>query len=132
MRPLGSKYYQHPPKQIVIRLVYFCIIMINAIPAAKGISERFVTREIVTGKRLNINHLKYPFGEYLEASMDADVTNYMKGRTHPCLSLGPSGNLQGSQIFFDLEIGKVLLRRTITRLPMPERVIKFINDWGNT
>ena len=65
MRPLGSKAYQHPPKKIVIRLVYFCIIMINAIPAAKGISERFVTREIVTGKRLNINHLKYPFGEYI-------------------------------------------------------------------
>ena len=131
MLPLGSKAYQHTHKQIVIRLVYFCIIMINAIPAAKGISERFVTREIVTGKRLNINHFKASFGEYIEASMDSDITNYMRGRTHPCISLGPSGNLQGYQIFFDLEIGKVLLRRTITRLTMPERVIKCINDWGN-
>ena len=57
--------------------------MINAIPAAKGISERFAPREIVTGKRLNLNHLKAPFGEYIEARLDSDVINVMKGRTHP-------------------------------------------------
>ena len=90
MRPLGSNSYQHLNKQIVICLVYFCITMINLIPVVKGISERFAPREIVTGKRLNHNQLKAPFGEYIEASMDADATNDMKGRTHPCLSLGPS------------------------------------------
>ena len=105
--------------------------MINAIPSAKGISERFAPHDIFSGKRLNINHLKSLFGEYIEASVDADVTNDMKGRTHPCISLGPRGNCQGSQIFFDLETGKVVLRQTITILPMPERVIKVIHDWGN-
>ena len=33
---------------------------------------------------------------------------------------------------FDLETGKVVLRRTITRFPMPERVIKIINYWGKS
>ena len=66
--------------------------MINLIPVVKGISERFAPREIVTGKRLNLNHLKAPFGEYMEARVDADVTNNMKGRTHQCTSLGPGGN----------------------------------------
>ena len=76
--------------------------MINAIPVAKGISERFAPREIVTGKRLKFKYLKAPFGEYIEANVDADVTDDMKGRTHPCISFGPSGNWQGSQICFDL------------------------------
>ena len=97
--------------------------MINAIPAAKSISERFAPREIVTGRRLNLNHLKDIFGENIEAIIYDYVTNNMKGRTHPCIYLGPSGNWQGSQMCFDLETGKLVLRRTITRLTMPERVM---------
>ena len=69
-------------------------MMTNAIPATKGIYEQFAPREIVTGKRLNLNHLKAPFGEYIEARVDADVTNETKGKTYPCISLGPSGNWQ--------------------------------------
>ena len=106
--------------------------MINVVPSAKGISEIFVPREIVTGKRLNINNLKYLFGKYTEVSMDDDVTNDAKRRTHPCISLGPIGNCQGLQICFDLYIGKVVLRLTITILSMSEHVIKAINDWGKS
>ena len=105
MRLLGSNAYQNLHKQIVIWLVYFCIMMINVIPTAKVISERFAPRDIVTDKRLNLKHLKAPFDEYIEASVDADITNDMKGRTHRCISLGPSGNWQVSQICFDLETG---------------------------
>ena len=53
----------------------------------------------------------------------------MKGRIHTCISLGPIGNLQSLLIFFYLEAGKVLLRRAITRLSIPDRVIKIINNW---
>ena len=119
-------------EQIVIRLVYFCIMMINVVPAAKGISDWFAPREIFIGRRLTINHLKSPFGEYIEVSVDADVTNGMKGITHPCISIGTSGNWQGSQVCFDLETGSVVSRRTIKRLPMPDCVIKVINDWGKS
>ena len=70
-------------------------MMFIAIPAAQVIYELFAPREIVAVKRLNINHLKAPFGEYIEVSVDAVVTNDMKGGTHPRISLGPSGNWQG-------------------------------------
>ena len=83
MRPLGSNPYQHLHKQIVIRLVYFCIMMINTVPEAKGIYERFAPCEIVTGRRLNLKNLKAHFFEYIEASIYADAMNDMKGRTHP-------------------------------------------------
>ena len=75
MRPLRSNAYQNLHKQIVICLVYSFIMTINAMPALKGISERLESREIVTGQRLNLNHFKDPFGEYIEASIYYDVTN---------------------------------------------------------
>ena len=132
MRPVGCNTYQYLHKQIVIRLVYFCIMMLNAVPSAKGISDRFTPREIVTGRRLNFKHLQAVFGEYIEASVDAEVMNDMNFRTHSCISLGPSGNWQGSQVCFDLETGKVVFRRTITRLPMPTVIIQVINNWGKS
>ena len=50
-------------------------------------------------------------------------------RTHGCISLGPSGNWQGSQVCFDLETGRIVLRRNIKVLPMPDSVIQVINNW---
>ena len=65
MIPIRSDAYQYLRKQIVIRLVYFCVMMINAVSAAKGISDRFAPREIVTGWRLNFKHIKAGFCDYL-------------------------------------------------------------------
>ena len=70
MKPIGSKVYQYLHKQIVIRLVYFCIMMLNSVPAVKGISDRFAPYEIITGWRLNLHHIKAGFGDYIEASTD--------------------------------------------------------------
>ena len=56
MRPIGSDAYQYLHKQIVIRLVYFCVMMINAVHATDGISDRFTPREIVTGRCLKIKN----------------------------------------------------------------------------
>ena len=92
MRPMGCNAYQYLHNQIVIRLVHFCIMMVNALPASKGISDRFAPREIVTGRRLNFKHLQAEFGEYIEARVDAEVKNDIKGRTHACISLGSIGN----------------------------------------
>ena len=44
------------------------------------------------------------------------------------MSFGPSGNLQGSQVCFDLETGRVVLRRVIKVLPMSDSVIQVINN----
>ena len=95
MKPVGSGAYMYLHKQIVIRLVNFCIMMISAVPAAKGISDRFAPREIVTERHLNLDHLKAPFSEYIEARVDANVSNDIKGRTRTCIFFAPSGNWQG-------------------------------------
>ena len=58
------------------------------------------------------------------------VTNDNTPRTHGCIALGPSGNLQGSLKCFDLETGKVVTRRIIKQIPWPERMLKIANAWG--
>jgi len=74
---------------------------------------------------------KVLFGAYVEASTDADITNDMKSRTHPCVSLGPSGNMQGSLKCFDIKTGKVVTHRTNKVIPMPDDIIiiKTVNGW---
>ena len=58
------------------------------------------------------------------------VTNGQDNRTHPCIALGASGNRQGSIKCFDLETGKVVVRRTFRTMAWPDRLIKKANAWG--
>ena len=130
MRHVDCNAYKYLNNQIVICLVYFCIMIENAVPAEKGFREIFALREIMTGRRLNFKHLQAAFREYIVASVDAEVTNDMNGRTQYFISIGPSENWQVSQVCFDLETGKVVFRRIITQWPMPTSIIQVINNWG--
>eukprot|EP00957_Ditylum_brightwellii_P106127 8095822-Ditylum_brightwellii.AAC.1 len=107
-------------------------MMLKSVPAAKRISDCFVPHEIVTGRLLNLKHIKAGFGDYIEASTDNTITNDMKFCTRGCVSLGPNRNWQESQVCFDLETGRVVLRRVIKVLPMPDSVIEVINNWGKS
>ena len=118
---------------IVVHCIYFVVMMINGVPAEGGISEKFSPREIVTGRKIDmVKDCRAQFGSYIEPSKDADITNTTDERTHACLALGPSGNLQGSVKCFDLLTGKVIIRRTIKVLPIPGRIVKLANAWGKT
>ena len=44
-------------------------------------------------------HCKAPSGAYVEASVDRDITNTNEARTHPSIVFGPTGNVQGSEMF---------------------------------
>ena len=70
------------------------------------------------------------FCAYVEASKDAVTTNTMDKRTHSCIALGPSGNLQGSVKCFDLLTGKLIIQRTVKTVPYPHRIIRLANSWG--
>ena len=72
----------------------------------------------------------FDVGAYVEASEDAMITNSNRDRTHPCIYLGPSGNLQGSHHCFDLNTGSVVVRRSAEQIPYPDRILKMANAWG--
>jgi hypothetical protein len=48
----------------------------------------------------------------------------------PWIFFGPPGNPQGTHTVFNIIMGVVKKTRTITTLPMPDRVINIIKDWG--
>ena len=117
--------YTALPMKMVIHLVYFVVLWLNAFPSKKCVSDNISPREIVSRKKINfIKHCKALFGSYVEASEDADITNEMKPRTCECIALGPTGNRQGSQKVLCLRTGKVLTRWWIVEYHMPNRVIK--------
>ena len=119
-------------KQIMIHMVYFVTIMLNAVPATLGVSKIYSLCEIVTQRKLDMNKdCKVRFGTYVEAREDTQITNTMKSRTEECIVLGPSGNWEGSTTCFNLSSGVVVTRRTVTPLPMPDRIKKLVNSWGN-
>ena len=90
--------------------------------------KKFSPQEIVTGRQLDVNKdCRAPFGAYVEASIDENVNNTMKDRTHSCHSLGPAGNLQGLLKCFDILTGKVVIRRTIKVLSIPDRFLNTLN-----
>ena len=111
-------------KTIIVHLVYCAVLWMNAGPAETGISEHYSPREIVTQIKMNYKKMCCAaFGDYIEASEDAIITNTMRPQTHPCIALGPSNNLQGSVKCIDLETGRVVTRRNFEILPMPDRII---------
>ena len=124
--------YTMLPKQMVIHLIYYVVLLINAFPAAKGISERYSPREIITQRVLEYGR-SLPdviFGTYVEGHHDHDVTNTQEWRTFPGIYLGQVGNIQGSKKIFDLKTGIVKSVSRMDVFPMPDRVIKLVDKWG--
>ena len=44
--------------------------------------------------------------------------------------MGPTGNMQGTVKVLDLNTGTVKKPKTFTEVPMPDSVVKLVNDWG--
>ena len=116
--------FQYLHTWIVVHCLYFVVMIINAVLAEGSISTVLSPREIVTQRKLDMEKdCRVQFGSCVEASKDTIVTNTMDKRTHTCIALGPSGNLQGSVKCFDLHTGKIVVRRTIEGLTLPERIV---------
>eukprot|EP00956_Cyclotella_meneghiniana_P001508 scaffold1710_cov37-Cyclotella_meneghiniana.AAC.2 len=98
---------------------------------SSGVSDEFLPREIVSGLRLDFSkHCRSRFGSYVEANQDSDITNTLNDRTAPCILLGPTGNVQGSVNCYNLETKKVVVRRTMHPLPIPDHVIRRVIKLG--
>ncbi len=119
------------PRQVIIHLVYFAVLWLNSLPAAAGVSKKYPPCTIVLGHELNFTkHCKATFGSHVEAHDDPTITNTMHLCKIPGIFLGPTGNCQGTHKVFDINTGAIKKTRLITPLPMPDRVIKIIDNWG--
>ena len=103
----------------------FIVLWLNAFPVKSGISSTFSPWELLVCWRLDYKkHCRVLPGRYCEVHDEPMPTNMMMPRTHKCIALSPTGNLQGSVKFYCLRTGRVLKRRSFTPIPMPDRVIK--------
>ncbi len=128
---LGTLPFSHIPRRMKIEFVYFMVLWLNAFPAKTGISSTFSPRELIVRWKLDYKkHCRVLPGTYCEAHDEPVPTNTMAWRTHECIALGPTGNLQGTVKFYCLTTGRVLKRRAFTAMPMPDRIIKRVNAIG--
>ena len=65
-------------------------------------------------------------GAYADVHEENTITDSMNLRTRPAICMGQIGNLQGLIKFMCVQTGEKNVRRSYTRLPMPDSVIKKV------
>ena len=71
---------------------------------------------------------KVVVGEYMEASIDAEITNKNVERRQSCIYLGPPGNRQGLIKCVVIDTRVVIVRRNFDVLPYPEAILKEVEN----
>ena len=123
--------FTHIPRRMKIEFVYFVVLWLNAFPVKSGVSATYSPRELVLHRKLDYKkHCQVLPGSYCEVHDEPVPINTMVARTHACIALGPTGNLQGTVKFYCLTTGQVLKRRSFTVIPMPDRIITRVNKIG--
>ncbi len=101
--------FSHMPRRMKIEFVYFIVLWLNAFPVKSGISATYSPRELILCWRLDYKkHCRVLPGMYCKVHNEPVPTNTMAWRTHECIALGPTENLQGSVKFYCLTTGRVL------------------------
>jgi hypothetical protein len=113
--------------EMIIGLTYYACKMINMFPKANSVGA-VAPKELFTGVRVDYKRdCKLGFGEYVQVYAENDITNTMHPRTYGAISMGSTGNLQGTYLFMSLLTWKTIRRRTWVEMPLPGEVIDFIN-----
>ncbi len=103
---LATLPFSHMPRRMKIEFVYFIVLWLNAFPIKSGISSTFSPRELLVRWHLDYKkHCQVLPGTYCEVHDEPVPTNTMTPRTHKCIALNPTGNLQGSVKFYCLMTG---------------------------
>jgi hypothetical protein len=100
-------------------------VYLNFFPPKGGVSQTLSPQAIVTGLSPDAErHCRIPYGGYAQVHVEASSSNdVMVSRTVGGISLGPTGNIQGTNKFMSLLTGKLIKARSFTPLPMPDEVI---------
>ena len=76
---------------MIIDLGKYTVMMINASPPKSCLSRTYIPRTTMKGKQLNFkNQCRCPFGAYVQAHDNRNVTNLMVDWTQGDICLGPT------------------------------------------
>ena len=116
------------PRVMTVGLMEYLMRMLNSFPSNVGVSTTLSPATIVEGRRpIDARNISLPFGAYVQLTVENTPTNSMKPRTIPAISLGPSGNTQGTYYFMNLLTGKRVHGRTWQRLPITTDIINSVH-----
>jgi hypothetical protein len=102
---------------------------LNNFPVANGIFTTWSRREIIFRHWLNYtHHFCTPFGAYCEVHEENTPTNNITTHVTPAISLGPTGNFQGTYNFLSLVTGQVIQCHHFDEVPVPDAVIARVSE----
>jgi hypothetical protein len=107
-------------------LVFFAVSRINLLPH-KGGPHKTSPFEAFNGRKVNYKTDMLSFGVLVEAHVPYP-DNSMKPRTEAALSLGPTGNVQGTGIFYRFSTGTIIKRNHYEVRPMSSDFVDILND----
>ncbi len=114
------------PRTMIQFLAMECTKKLNFFPVKGGVSEYFSPHMILNMQSINYNdHLKYEFGTYVQASHP--TTNANSPRAIDAIYLRPRYNEAKGHEVFHLATSRVVVRNTVTPLPMTESVIELVH-----
>jgi hypothetical protein len=123
--------FTYIPKLMLIEMVNFVVMWLNAFASKSGISEEYSPRELILRRKLDFKkHCRVPFGTYCEVDDDPEPSNTMQSRTTPAIALGPTGNAQGTYKFFSLRTGKKIKRRNWQEYPIPDSMVAKVHSFA--
>ena len=100
---------------------------LNFFPPIGGVCPTLCPQAITGLHPDGARHCQIPFGGYAQVHAEPDPTNdAMVSRTVGGISLGPTGNIQGTYKFLSLLTGRQIEARAFTPLPMPAEVIQRV------
>ena len=115
--------YETIPKIMMEHLVYYVVGWLNNFPVKSGISKILSPRTLITGVQLDHNkHCLLEFGEYVQVHEENSPTNSMEPRATGAIALGSTYTLQGGYKFLSLNTGRIIHRRSFTRIPLTQDV----------
>ena len=116
--------FRSMPRLMLKHLAILCCHQLNIFPAKTGVSSYYSPYAIMTGRSLDYNKCKTPFGSYVQASShEATRYNSMEPRTIGCIHLGHVPSKQGGHELLHLHTGDYITRPRVTVIPIPDDVI---------
>ena len=100
----------------------------NVFPSTDSILDTVGPSNILEGKSIHdCNKARVPFGAYVMTYIC--TTNTMDHRLVHAITLNITNNFGGCY-YFSLETGKRFHSKKWTRLPIRDKIISEVNDWG--
>jgi hypothetical protein len=101
--------FQHVPRRMKIKFVYFMVLWLDAFPVKNGILAVYSPWELLMQWRIDYSkHCRVLPGTYCKVHDEPSPSNTMTPQMHKAIGMGPMGNLQGTVKFFCLTMGCIL------------------------